>query len=96
MEHFCYHDGALYAENVAITTLVGKIAPPFYLYSTASLRQNFCSFQAALQQVLPTRLPLVAYALKANANMAVLRLLCVILWQHALLRSQQNGTISRY
>jgi len=75
MEYFSYHDGELHAENVAITALSEKVAPPFYLYSAASLRQNFCSFQAALQKALPSRLPLIAYALKANTNMAVLRLL---------------------
>jgi len=79
MEHFSYHDGELHAENVAITTLAKQITPPFYLYSSAALKQNFRSFHMALhhalQYILPSRPPLIAYAPKANANMAVLHLL---------------------
>jgi len=75
MEHFSYRNGTLHAENVAITSLAQSFAPPFYLYSSASLRQNFITFQTALRQALPSRPPLVAYALKANANLTLLQLL---------------------
>jgi len=75
MEYFSYHEGELYAEEVAISTITDAIKPPFYLYSARALRHNFKKFQEALHASCPNSLPLIAYALKANSNSAVLRLL---------------------
>jgi len=75
MEYFSYHDGKFHVERIAIATLAEIIETPFYLYSAASLKENFTSFQTALQRVFPSRPPLIAYAVKANSNQAVLRLL---------------------
>jgi len=75
MAHFSYSHSQFCAENVQLAILAQTVSTPFYCYSATALRQNFCSFQAALQQALPSRVPLIAYALKANSNPALLRLL---------------------
>jgi len=75
MAFFSYSEGQLCAEDVKITALAETIGTPFYCYSVAAVLENFRSFQAALQQALQPKKPLIAYALKANANLALLRLL---------------------
>jgi len=75
MDHFFYKNGNLHAENVSIATIAEEISPPFYCYSAASLGQNFNSFKTALQRACGSPPSLIAYAAKANSNIAVLRLL---------------------
>ena len=71
MHHFDYRDGALFAEDVDITALAGQVGTPFYVYSAATLRRHIRVVREAFKG-LPT---LVAYAMKANSNQAVLTLL---------------------
>ena len=71
MDHFLYRDGALYAEDVAITDIAAAVSTPFYVYSTATLLRHFKLFDAALEGMEH----LVCYAMKANSNQAVLRTL---------------------
>ena len=70
MNHFEYMDGVLHAEDVALDALAEKVGTPFYCYSTATLTRHFKVFKAALP---PSAL--VAYAMKANDNLAVLKTL---------------------
>jgi diaminopimelate decarboxylase len=69
VHHFQYRDGALFAEDVDVTALAGKVGTPFYVYSAATLRRHVRVMREAFEP-LPT---LVAYAMKANSNQAVLR-----------------------
>ena len=71
MHHFEYRDGALFAEDVDVTALAGQVGTPFYVYSAATLRRHIRVMQDAFSG-MPT---LVAYAMKANSNQAVLTLL---------------------
>ena len=71
MHHFHYRDGALFAEDVDVTALAGKVGTPFYVYSAATLRRHVRVMREAFEGV-PT---LVAYAMKANSNQAVLRVI---------------------
>jgi len=70
MNHFEYRKGKLYAENVDLEQLADKVGTPAYVYSTAALEDNFRVFAAAF----PTD-ALIAYSVKANGNLAVLRTL---------------------
>ncbi|HEY4140126.1 MAG TPA: diaminopimelate decarboxylase [Pseudolabrys sp.] len=70
MHHFQYRDGALFAEDVDVTALAGKVGTPFYVYSAATLRRHVRVMREAFEP-LPT---LVAYAMKANSNQAVLKI----------------------
>ena len=71
MHHFAYHDGILHAEDVSLPRLAAEVATPFYCYATATLERHYQVFAAALAG-LPAH---VHYAVKANANMAVVRTL---------------------
>lgn len=71
MHHFDYKNGALHAEDVAITALADKIGTPFYCYSASTIRRHIQVFSQAFSGLDI----LVCYAIKANSNQAVLRLL---------------------
>ncbi len=71
MHHFQYRDGVLFAEDVDVTALAGKVGTPFYVYSAATLRRHVNVMREAFDGI-PT---LVAYAMKANSNQAVLRVI---------------------
>jgi diaminopimelate decarboxylase len=71
MDHFLYRDGVLHAEAVPITEIATAVGTPFYVYSTATLTRHFKLFDDALDWTDH----LVCYAMKANSNQAVLRVL---------------------
>src|SRR6202000_377893 len=67
---FQYKDGVLCAESVRLDELAEKVGTPFYCYSTATLERHYKVFSGALPAG-----SLVAYAVKANDNLAVLKTL---------------------
>jgi len=71
VNHFDYRDGALCAEDVPVADIAAKVGTPFYCYSTATLERHFRVFQEAFADLDP----LIAYAMKANSNQAVIRTL---------------------
>jgi diaminopimelate decarboxylase len=71
VHHFDYRDGRLFAEDVDLTALAAEVGTPFYVYSAATLRRHMRVMREAFEGV-PT---LLAYAMKANSNQAVLKLL---------------------
>src|SRR5580692_840789 len=70
MNHFQYHDGVLCAEDVRLDVLAEKVGTPFYCYSSATLERHYKVFAAALPAG-----SLVAFSVKANGNLAVLKTL---------------------
>jgi len=66
---FAYRDGELCAEAVPIRRIAAAVGTPFYLYSAASFRAQYRALAAALAPLDP----LICYAIKANSNLAVLR-----------------------
>jgi len=70
MHHFAYRDGVLHAEGVDLKRLAGEIGTPFYCYSTATLTRHYEAFARGVPQG-----SLVAYSVKANGNLAVLKTL---------------------
>src|SRR5438067_1569876 len=70
-DYFLYRGGRLHAEDVAVAEIAAAVGTPFYLYSAAALAARYHSFTDAFR---PER-PLVCYAVKANSNLAVLRVL---------------------
>ncbi|MDA9236648.1 diaminopimelate decarboxylase [Amylibacter sp.] len=71
MDHFLYHEGILHAENVAITEIAAAVGTPFYVYSQATLMRHFRVFDEALNGMKH----LICYAMKANSNIAILKIL---------------------
>ncbi len=72
MDHFDYHDGILHAENVPMTAIAEAVGTPVYIYSRATLERHAQVFKAALVGLPRTH---IAFAIKANPNLAVLRVL---------------------
>ncbi len=72
MSFFDYRDGILHAEDVPLPAIADAVGTPVHVYSAAALRHAAEAFRAALAPLPATRL---AFAVKANPNTAVLRLL---------------------
>jgi diaminopimelate decarboxylase len=70
MHHFQYKDGVLCAEEVRLDRLAEEVGTPFYCYSTATLERHYKVFAGALPAG-----SLVAFSVKANGNLAVLKTL---------------------
>jgi diaminopimelate decarboxylase len=70
MNHFHYKDGVLCTESVRLDRLADSVGTPFYCYSTATLERHYKVFSGALPQG-----SLIAFAVKANGNQAVLKTL---------------------
>ena len=71
MDHFLYRDGVLHAEEVPLPEIAAAVGTPVYVYSAATLTRHYRVFEEALAG-LPH---LICYAMKANSNLAVLRLM---------------------
>ncbi len=71
MDHFRYRSGRLHAEEVPVAAIAAAVGTPFYVYSSATLARHLEVFQDGLRGLDH----LVCYAVKANSNVAVLRLL---------------------
>ncbi|WP_439602490.1 diaminopimelate decarboxylase [Devosia sp.] len=71
MHHFQYRDDRLFAEEVDLTALAGRVGTPFYVYSAATLRRHVQVLRDAFKGIDT----LVAYAMKANSNQAVIKLI---------------------
>jgi diaminopimelate decarboxylase len=71
MEHFILHDGQWWAEQVPLAEIAARHGTPCYVYSRATIEQQWRAFDAAFS-AMPH---LVCYAVKANSNLAVLNLM---------------------
>ncbi|CAM3069059.1 Diaminopimelate decarboxylase [Sphingomonas antarctica] len=72
MDHFQYRNGILHAEDVPLPAIAAAVASPVYVYSRATLERHARVFQDALKPAGDVE---VAFAVKANPNLAVLRVL---------------------
>ena len=70
MNHFHDRRGALWAEDVPLSRIADEVGTPTYVYSAATLRRHFEVVKSAFSRA-PT---LVCYSVKANSNLAVLKL----------------------
>jgi diaminopimelate decarboxylase len=71
MHGFSYKNGSLHCEDVDLTSLAEEFGTPLYVYSAATILDHYRRLDAALGGVDHE----VAYAVKANSNLSVLRLL---------------------
>ena len=69
MHHFRYTDLTLHCENVSLLEVARRHGTPTYVYSAATMADNFRRLAASLAG-LDVKL---CYAMKANSNLAVLR-----------------------
>jgi diaminopimelate decarboxylase len=71
MNFFDVRDGELWCEGVTLSRIAAEVGTPVYVYSTATLRRHYTVFRNAFAP----RTVLVAYAVKANSNVSVLKTL---------------------
>jgi diaminopimelate decarboxylase len=71
MHGFSYQNGSLLCEEVDLLALAETHGTPLYVYSAGTLRNHFRRLDAALTGLDHE----IAYAVKANSNLSVLRLL---------------------
>jgi diaminopimelate decarboxylase len=71
MHSFHYHDGTLYCEDVDLTRIAEKLGTPTYVYSAGTILDHYTRLDAALAPLDH----LICYAVKANSNRAILKLL---------------------
>ncbi len=74
MDHFELVGGILHCEDVALPAIAAAVGTPVYVYSAATMARHAEVMKAAVAGCGSGE-PLVAYAVKANPNAAVLRVL---------------------
>ncbi len=72
MDHFELRGGVLHAEDVPLPEIADAVGTPVYVYSRATLTRHARVFREALAGLDN---PHIAFAVKANPNLAVLRVL---------------------
>jgi len=68
---FHYRDGHLFCEDVDLTVVAEKFGTPLYIYSAGTVLDHYTRLEAALAPLDH----LICYAVKANSNRAILKLL---------------------
>src|ERR1700744_2441581 len=74
MNHFELQGGELACEDVPLARIAEAVGTPVYVYSTATLERHYTVFRDAMIGAGLGR-PLIAYAVKANSNLSVLKTL---------------------
>ncbi len=71
MHHFDYQNGVMHAEDVPLTDIAAQVGTPFYCYTHATIARHYQVFREAFA----AGDTLVAYSIKANSNLAVVKTL---------------------
>ena len=71
MHSFHYRDGELYCEDVALARVAEEFGTPLYVYSAGTILDHYRRLDAAVAPLDH----LICYAVKANSNGAILKLL---------------------
>ncbi len=71
MHHFKYKNSELYAENTPVRKIADTVGTPLYIYSYKTLLRHLNAYKDAFAGYPNT----ICFALKANSNSAILRLL---------------------
>ncbi len=72
MDHFALKNGTLHAEDVPMRAIAEAVGTPVYVYSRATLERHAAAFRDGLAATPRKHL---AFAIKANPNLAVVRVL---------------------
>ena len=71
MIYFDYVDSILHAESVSLSEISKAVGTPFYVYSASAIEDNYQNINSALEGLNHS----ISYAVKANSNVAILKLL---------------------
>lgn len=66
-----YRDGQLCMESISLNSIAEQVETPFYCYSAAAIKARIGDCKSAFESIGAT----IHYAVKANSNLAVLRLM---------------------
>ena len=69
MHRFQYRNNQLYCEATRVSEVARKLGTPVYIYSRRTLIDHYQKIKRALRSVNP----LICFSVKANSNLAVLR-----------------------
>lgn len=69
IEKFVYKEGSLTCEGVDISSLADDFGTPLYVYSLGGIVETFEAYQSAFSKFDPV----IAYAVKANPNLSIMR-----------------------
>lgn len=68
---FHYRNNELHCEGVPLSVIAEEVGAPFYVYSSKTIRDTFLAYKEGFG----THRHLIAYAIKANENISIIRLL---------------------
>ena len=71
MDDFRSKDGELHCEDVPVSAIADAVGTPVFIYSKKTLVDHFRRLRDAFSEVTP----LIRYAVKANSNLAILKVL---------------------
>ena len=71
MSHFKYLRQKLFVENSSVLNITKKNKTPFYLYSEQQIKENYLNLAQNFKSVDP----LICFAIKANTNLTILKML---------------------
>ena len=71
MHSFEYQQGELYCEQVPVSRIAKELGTPCYIYSHETLIRHFRAYDSAFKDIPHV----IAFAMKANSNLAILRLM---------------------
>jgi diaminopimelate decarboxylase len=71
MTHFTYRNGDLHCESTSLASIAEAVGTPTYVYSGQAILDSFRAYDRAFAAVPHV----IAYAMKANANLSILALL---------------------
>ncbi len=73
MHNFEYRQGELCCEQVPLSQIAKEVGTPCYIYSHATLIRHFRAYDSAFKNIPH----IIAFAMKANSNLAILRLMAM-------------------
>lgn len=71
MDQFNYKTGELYVEDVPVSSICKSVGTPVYVYSASAIINNYTTLKKSLDGLNH----LICYSVKANSNVAILKLL---------------------
>lgn len=71
MDHFRYQNAELCCETISAAALADRFGTPLYVYSAATIREHVSRLASAFAPLSPS----ICYAVKANGNLHLLKLL---------------------
>ncbi|MCM8799511.1 MAG: diaminopimelate decarboxylase [Candidatus Omnitrophica bacterium] len=71
MHEFRYKRNYLYCEDLKVIDLVKKFGSPLYVYSYKTILDHYLKLKSAFKEIDP----IICYSVKANSNLAILKLL---------------------